>query len=614
MRSRTGQIPVLSVSTNLKWDSVDSSIPITVVGRADASGTTKVFSQAVADVHAKCTGCTTVAIEPGLSVNWPAPLRREAKGNEGVLETVSSTKWSIGYATWANKGSAGLACAGLHIDDTIVTIALASTRRRRGGVHGHHVAWLMLFKNYVIIPRSTSTVSANQPRESTCTARRWLHAYMESLYSHTDLATSKLLNLSSPDISDVRCPGDRRLGGTSSSSADPDAFACPKHYSKCNDIKMVGHFPSSFPSFKIPNPQTHVEFGTIVANTILLSCVALLEHVANAKLYSERNGYQISISMDLIAVGLANIFGSAFGSFIVAGGFSRSALNARAATQMSGFFSVFVSLIVVFAMAPLLSMLPDVVLNVVLFAAVISVVDWKTVVELLRLRDRGLKDILALSVAFIATAFAGVVVGMMMAIGFSLVVFVFNSTYPQITHLRREAGSMYYEPVLDKQEGFRLLGFSIPLTKQARRVSMFGATTPAAFGSSDSMVKIFRFEAPLWFANVNRLSDKISVEIHLGITGLVLDMSTVTWVDVTACTQLKKLLARIMDAKIHLVFVHTGVEVKHMIQVTCQIEESRFFQSTYQAEMAAEMWGEEESICHRQSLDNLSANRKECWK
>jgi MFS superfamily sulfate permease-like transporter len=44
-------------------------------------------------------------------------------------------------------------------------------------------------------------------------------------------------------------------------------------------------------------------------------------------------------------------------------------------------------------------------------------------------------DLLALVIAFGATCFLGVVQGMASAIGFSLVVFVFNSSYPQIVEL-----------------------------------------------------------------------------------------------------------------------------------------------------------------------------------
>merc|ERR1711935_590021 len=114
------------------------------------------------------------------------------------------------------------------------------------------------------------------------------------------------------------------------------------------------------------------------------------------KLYADRNDYSIQLSTDLVAVGQANVFGAAFGSFISAGGFSRSALNAQAKSQGSGLMAVFLSFLIVLAASPLLSLLPHAALNVILFMAVISLVDHKLVRDLVKLRKRGLQDLSAL--------------------------------------------------------------------------------------------------------------------------------------------------------------------------------------------------------------------------
>ena len=73
----------------------------------------------------------------------------------------------------------------------------------------------------------------------------------------------------------------------------------------------------------------------MLTNSLLLAIVALLEHVANVKFHAEKHNYPTSVNIDLAAVGLANMVGSLFGSFLVAGGFSRTALNARARSQVN---------------------------------------------------------------------------------------------------------------------------------------------------------------------------------------------------------------------------------------------------------------------------------------
>ena len=67
------------------------------------------------------------------------------------------------------------------------------------------------------------------------------------------------------------------------------------------------------------------------------------------ELYADREGYTVSMSTELVAVGASNMVGALLGSFIVAGGFCRSALNEEAASQLSVFLYVLIYFAVVFA-------------------------------------------------------------------------------------------------------------------------------------------------------------------------------------------------------------------------------------------------------------------------
>jgi phosphate transport system substrate-binding protein len=71
--------------------------PITVVHRADGSGTTFNFTDYLADVSEKWRG----AVGKGAAVKWPAASSVGGKGNEGVAANVSRVKGSIGYVEYA---------------------------------------------------------------------------------------------------------------------------------------------------------------------------------------------------------------------------------------------------------------------------------------------------------------------------------------------------------------------------------------------------------------------------------------------------------------------------------------------------------------------------------
>jgi phosphate transport system substrate-binding protein len=71
--------------------------PITVVHRADGSGTTAIFT----DYLAKVSTLWKDAVGAGAAVKWPAASSVGGKGNEGVAANVSRVKNSVGYVEYA---------------------------------------------------------------------------------------------------------------------------------------------------------------------------------------------------------------------------------------------------------------------------------------------------------------------------------------------------------------------------------------------------------------------------------------------------------------------------------------------------------------------------------
>jgi len=71
--------------------------PVTVVHRADGSGTTAVFTDYLSKVNPKWKE----TVGSGAAVKWPAESSVGGKGNEGVSANVSRVKNSIGYVEYA---------------------------------------------------------------------------------------------------------------------------------------------------------------------------------------------------------------------------------------------------------------------------------------------------------------------------------------------------------------------------------------------------------------------------------------------------------------------------------------------------------------------------------
>ncbi|MGE4110183.1 MAG: substrate-binding domain-containing protein, partial [Burkholderiales bacterium] len=70
---------------------------ITVVHRADGSGTTFIFT----DYLTEASSAWKDKVGKGAAVKWPAPTSVGGKGNEGVAGNVNRVKGAIGYVEYA---------------------------------------------------------------------------------------------------------------------------------------------------------------------------------------------------------------------------------------------------------------------------------------------------------------------------------------------------------------------------------------------------------------------------------------------------------------------------------------------------------------------------------
>eukprot|EP00928_Gymnodinium_smaydae_P019813 TRINITY_DN17628_c0_g1_i1.p1 TRINITY_DN17628_c0_g1~~TRINITY_DN17628_c0_g1_i1.p1 ORF type:complete len:1283 (+),score=142.92 TRINITY_DN17628_c0_g1_i1:40-3888(+) len=578
------------LNPNLPWQTIDPATPIHVVVRSDPSGTSETFSAALAN----CDACNSSSLSSGLTVKWEAPLQVEARSNRDAVRLVANTPWSIGYATLGEvkrlqSAEPGLSfhCVALRNGSKIVTTDMSWSQK---------ASWPVMQTTHVLVPRASASPLGVARHRDTCLARRLLMNYLDEVYA--DPAASKALYLTPASrpkaLDDILCTSGRTR---TTGNADDDALRrlsaprrrlagkCKASTPACSEIKMVGYIESSLLKPEQPRPATGISFGTLVTNALLLASVTLLEHVANAKLYADRNDYELNLSADIVAAGLSNVVGALFGSFIVAGGFSRSALNAKAASQVSGLAAVVMSFFIVWLASSQLSMLPVAVLNVVLFVAVIALFDWKLIVALARMRRRGAGDLLQLIIAFVSTCTLGVVHGMIIAIGFSLVLFIFHSAYPQIVELRRIRGTMNYD-----------------IACAVDQVPARGSRVCKTGSDHSKHVCVVRFEAPMWFANVPRFSDHLLETLKRGrgrIHGVVCDMSSVPRMDTTAGMTFAKLLIRSKELGASIAFANATGEVQAMLYATCGLKCDSFHTSIYEAEAFLE--SEHQKACQPES-------------
>lgn len=245
-------------------------------------------------------------------------------------------------------------------------------------------------------------------------------------------------------------------------------------------VKVVGDIPSGLPSF-IPPLFDLAVFQKLLPVALTISFVGFMESIAVAKaIQAKHKDYKLSANQELIALGASNIGGAFFQSFPVTGGFSRTAVNDQAGAK-SGLASLISAALIILTLLFLTSYfyyLPNAVLAAIIIVAVYGLIDYKEAIHLWH-TDR--TDFILFMSVFTGTLILGIEEGILLGVVLSLSVLIYRVSYPHYAQLGKVG-----------QHG------------EFRNIKRF----PEAV--TDSEVMIIRFDAPIFFANLNYFRDKIN--------------------------------------------------------------------------------------------------------
>jgi sulfate transporter 4 len=200
-------------------------------------------------------------------------------------------------------------------------------------------------------------------------------------------------------------------------------------------IPVVGPIPRGFPRCTIAqwSPGATVKYGTSLFSVVAsIAVIGFMESIAIAKQLAMKNNYSIDASRELVGLGLANIVGSAFNAFPVAGSFSRTAVNNASGAQsaVSGIVTALLVCLVVLCLTPVFEQLPLNALAAIVIAGVIGLVDYDEAIHLWCLHK---VDFAVWCLACTGTMFLGCELGLGTAVAVSVLVVVYESARTEIT-------------------------------------------------------------------------------------------------------------------------------------------------------------------------------------
>ncbi|KAK0412347.1 hypothetical protein QR680_006160 [Steinernema hermaphroditum] len=213
---------------------------------------------------------------------------------------------------------------------------------------------------------------------------------------------------------------------------------------------------------------------------ISIAIVCFVIHIALAKLIAKKLNYQIDANQEWLALGTMNFTSSFFGCFAGGASLSRTMTQVKLETksQLSTMVCVGVLIVVVYGAASFFYYLPKPVLACIVVVALKDL--FKQIGQARTLFRQSIVDFLIWKVTFLSVILVNVNWGLIIGVSFALLTVVFRSQWAESTCLGR-----------------------IPTTNDFKGL--------AHYRSAEEVpgIKIFRFDAPLYFANaelfVNRL-------------------------------------------------------------------------------------------------------------
>ncbi|KAJ1820377.1 hypothetical protein LPJ60_003242 [Coemansia sp. RSA 2675] len=215
-------------------------------------------------------------------------------------------------------------------------------------------------------------------------------------------------------------------------------------------VAVFGSVDGDLPRFSVPRVPAYVDSKDIVSSAITITMIGVVESVIVAREYASRNHYAVSSNRELVALGVSNIIGSAFGSYPAFGSLSRSKLNdrAKATSQLSGIVAAILVLVSLLGLLPYLYHLPLGVLAAIIVDAVVSLLSATPHAISFLFKVQAWSDLFLLLFICACSVVASVETGILLAVVISLIMVIKRSNMPRIKLLGRSTENGYeFRPI-----------------------------------------------------------------------------------------------------------------------------------------------------------------------
>ena len=318
------------------------------------------------------------------------------------------------------------------------------------------------------------------------------------------------------------------------------------------DVSVLGSLPQGLPAFALPW-ITAADIGPVLIGGCAVALVSFADTSVLSRVYAARTRTHVDPNQEMVGLGAANLAAGFFQGFPVSSSSSRTpvAEAAGARTQLTGVVGALAVALLLMVAPDLLRNLPTSALAAVVIASAIGLIE---VADLRRIYRIQRWEFWLAIVCTVGVAVLGAIPGIGLAIAIAVIEFLWDGWRPYSAVLGRAKGVPGYHDITRYPDARRIPG-----------------------------LVLFRWDAPLFFANAELFHDRVLDAVATSPTPvrwLVVTAEPVTSVDVTSADMLAELDKTLQAAGIELCVAEMKDPVKDKLKrfgLSAQRGETAFF-------------------------------------
>ena len=329
-------------------------------------------------------------------------------------------------------------------------------------------------------------------------------------------------------------------------------------------VGVLGQIPSGLPVLTVPAIPA-LDYVRLLPGAMAIVAILLCEGLLLVRSYSSKHGYKADGNQVLLAYGAANLAAGFSGSFLTGNSPSRSAAMeaSGAKSQLPSLVAAGTVAIVMLFFAGVLAYLPKAALAGIVANAVLSLIEVHDLGELWHMRR---SEFWIAAVCLVSVLALGPLRAVLIAFLMSIIDVIRRASHPDTSALQEAPAGSPFIPV------------------------------GAGQASGLPGLVIYRFGAPLYFANAAQLVDEVEQLVNQAPTPVrwfVLDAEAMVDVDTTGAQALRQVITLLAKQDVTLAVSRAGRSFRSWMEkyeLMGLIDQGRFYPTNRHAAAAFRQW------------------------